>query len=426
MGRSIRSTIREIHHRARAAALSASLLLAACGGGGGSGEGGGNGGGGGNLPRIALEPAFGGINFASPVKLVQHPRDDDRWYVVEQGGKIWTFLASNPAATKKLALDIVASPGIDVGGSGEQGLLGLAFDPDFGAGGAGGELYVTYTDATAGDSMLARYQSPDDDGPFTPTADPIVLAIPHPMPNHNAGDILFGKDDLLYYGTGDGGGGDDPDDNGQDTSALLGKILRLDVLGAPASGEKYAVPTTNVFSAAGRPFCDAAGVGPTGQPCPEIFAWGFRNPWRMHFDPETDLLWVGDVGQSAREEIDLVRGGRNYGWDCREGDIPHPTAFPCAGLVFEPPEAVHGRSEAQAITGGAVYRGSAIPGLVKFYVYGDFVEGNFFAFDIDDTAPPTKLDLPKKSVTAFGQGRDGEIYAVTFDSPSIYKIVPAP
>ena len=422
MQHSIGSQLRTASRRARAAALSASVFLAwACGGGG---SGGGDGGGGGNPPPTTkLDPAFGGLNFTMPVKLVQHPSDSDRWYVVEQGGKIWTFLASNPAATKTLAVDLVASPGINLVGSGEQGLLGLAFDPDFGP---GGELYLTYTDETANASILARYQSADDDGPFTPTADPIVLAIPHPADNHNAGDILFGEDDFLYYSTGDGGGGDDPDDNGQNTSALLGKILRLDVLGTPASGEKYAVPTTNVFFAAGRPFCDAAGVGPTGQPCPEIFAWGFRNPWRMHFDPETDLLWVGDVGQSAREEIDLVRSGRNYGWDCREGDLPHSTAFNCAGLVFEPPEAVHDRTDAQAITGGAVYRGTAIPSLVGFYVYGDFVTQRFFAFHIDDTAPPTRLDLDPKNVSAFGQGRDGEIYVVTYDSPSIYKIVPAP
>jgi glucose/arabinose dehydrogenase len=396
----------------RAVCLAALAVLVAC-------EGGGSGGGSSGPPELELEPAFGGLTFASPVKLVQHPDVDDRWYVVEQGGKIWTFLASNPAGTLTLTLDLVADQDINLGG-GEQGLLGLAFDPDFGD---SGELYIAYTDEEADDSILARYQSPDDDGPFTPTAAPIVLAIPHPASNHNGGDIAFGPDDYLYYSMGDGGGSDDPDDNGQDTTALLGKILRIDVLGAPASGEAYAVPRGNVFYQAGRPFCDAAGVGPTALPCPEIFAWGFRNPWRMHFDPETDELWVGDVGQSRRDEIDRVLSGRNYGWDCREGDLPHDTAFNCAGIVFEPPRAAHDPDDARAIAGGAVYRGRAVPDLEGFYVYGDYITRRFFAFHVDDDAPPTRLALDPKRVSAFGQGRDGEIYVVTFDSPSLYRIV---
>jgi glucose/arabinose dehydrogenase len=410
------------NRRARATALSASICLAFACGGGGSGGGEGGGGGGDPPPTTRLDPAFGGQNFSMPVKLVQHPSDSDRWYVVEQGGKVWTFLASNPVATKTLALDIVASQGINLGAPfGEQGLLGLAFDPDFGP---GGELYLTYTDETANASILARYQSPDDDGPFTPTADPIVLSIPHAAPNHNGGDIEFGKDRFLYYSMGDGADGT----NGQRTSALLGKVMRLDVLGTPAAGEKYAVPNANPFQTAGRPFCDSGQSPATpAQPCPEIFAYGFRNPWRMNFDPETDQLWIGDVGESRREEIDIVLSGRNYGWNCVEGDLLGPNmSASCNGLVFEPPEAVHDRTDANAITGGAVYRGSAIPALVGFYVYGDFVTRRFFAFHIDDTAPATRLDLDPKHVSAFGQGRDGEIYVVTFDSPSIYKIVPSP
>ena len=393
----------------------ACAALAACGGGGGGTS---------DAPNLILEAAFASIQFANPVKLVQHPEVDDRWYVVEQGGKIWTFLASNPGATKIEVLD-VADHGVELGTGEEQGLLGLAFDPDFGP---GGELYITYTDDEAGASILARYESEDDDGPFTPTEDPIVLAIPHPNDNHNGGDILFGPDELLYYSMGDGGGSDDPADNGQDTSALLGKILRLDVLAAPAAGEAYAVPVTNPFFEADRPFCDAAGVSPAvpAEPCPEIYAYGFRNPWRMNFDPETDELWVGDVGQSQREEIDLVLSGRNYGWDCREGNLGHNTLVDCTGLVFEEPRAAHSSSQARAITGGAVYRGTLVPDLFGFYVYGDFEEGNFWAFDVDTSELPDGLDLPAKNVSAFGQGRDGEIYIVTFDTPSIYRLAEVP
>jgi hypothetical protein len=167
------------------------------------------------------------------------------------------------------------------------------------------------------------------------------------------------------------------------------------------------------------------GGGFTGPECPEIFAYGFRNPWRMNFDPATGKLYVGDVGQSAQEEIDIVTSGGNYGWDCLEGELPHTTAASCSGVTFVPPEVVHGRSEAFAITGGAVYRGSAIPALQGFYVYGDFGTGFFFAFDADvPNAPSQRLtSLPETSVSAFGQGRDGEVYVVSFDSPSLQRIV---
>jgi glucose/arabinose dehydrogenase len=388
--------------------------LAACGGGGGGTT---------KAPKLVLETAFGGIQFAAPVKLVQHPEVDDRWYVAEQGGKIWTFLASNPAGTKTMVLDVVADDSVVLGSGDEQGLLGLALDPDFGN---GGELYIVYTDNAAADVVLARYESDDDDGPFERTEDAIVLAIPHPNDNHNGGDINFGPDDFLYYSMGDGGSSDDPDDNGQDTGALLGKILRLDVRGTPAPGEAYDVPVTNPFQTSGRPFCDANGVSPAAQPCPEVYAYGLRNPWRMNFDPETEELWVGDVGQSQREEIDLVLIGRNYGWDCREGDLDHATAFDCTGLVFEAPRAAHSRTLAKAITGGAVYRGTLVPDLFGFYVYGDFNEQNFFAFDVDTAAVPEQLDVEKKHVSAFGQGRDGEVYVVTYDAPSIYRFALPP
>jgi glucose/arabinose dehydrogenase len=394
--------------------LTLGLALFACSSGGG-GSGGGDSG---DPPdNLALEPAFGGLAFVQPVKLVQHPTDANRWYVVEKGGKIFTFLASNPAGTLELALDLVAARGINLG-SGEQGLLGLAFDPDFNN---GGELYIAYTDNGLHQEILARYTSADVDGPFVPASQSIVLAIPHPESFHNGGDIMFGADDFLYYSLGDGG----DSFNGQREMALLGKVLRIDVLGPPASGEKYAIPNSNPFQTVpSRPFCDS-GVSPADpmQPCPEVYAFGFRNPWRMHFDPETDQLWLGDVGEERREEIDLVVSGGNYGWPCVEGDLDGPAS--CVAFNNIPPEAVHDRDDAHAITGGAVYRGSAIPGLQGFYVYGDFITGKFFAFHIDDmVSAPTRLgSLANKSVAAFGQGRDGEIYVVTFDTPSIYKIV---
>ncbi len=165
------------------------------------------------------------------------------------------------------------------------------------------------------------------------------------------------------------------------------------------------------------------GGGGTGNECPEIFASGFRNPWRMNFDPLNGRLYVGDVGQGAQEEIDLVTRGANYGWDCFEGELTHPTTADCSA-TFTAPEVVHGRSDAIAIAGGAVYRGTAIPFLNGFYVYGDTFTEKFFTFDTaSSSAPSQQITSLNASVVAFGQGRDGEIYAVTFGSPSIRKIV---
>jgi glucose/arabinose dehydrogenase len=186
-------------------------------------------------------------------------------------------------------------------------------------------------------------------------------------------------------------------------------------------GKTYAIPATNPFAA--NPQCDA---GPGTSPCPEFFALGLRNPWRMNFDPATGRLYAGDVGEGTQEEIDLIVVGGNYGWDCFEGTAPFQNVAACDSETFVAPEAVHARSDAQAITGGAVYRGSSISGLTGFYVYGDFVTELFFAFDtaIPD-APVQRLTLPATAVTAFGQGRDGEIYVVGFGSPSIQRLAPA-
>ena len=393
--------------------LGALLGLAACSGGGG--------GGGGPLPAPALDfdPAFGSRAFSNPVKLVQHPTDDNRWYVVEQGGLVKTFLATNSTAATTAA-DVDAL--VNLGTHNEQGLLGMAFDPNFDS---SGEVYFVYTDEDTDEVVLERWESSDDGLTFTPVE--IVLAIPHPQGNHNGGDIMFGVDGFLYYSMGDGGGADDPNDNGQETGTLLGKILRIDVNSAPPVGEAYAIPGSNPFAA--QPHCDALvdDATPSATPCPEIFAWGFRNPWRMNFDPFNAKLYAGDVGQAQQEEIDVVVANGNYGWDCLEGESNHSalSTATCNFASMVPPEVVHGRSEAQAITGGAVYRGASIPGLVGFYVYGDFQTGRFFAFDTGTPdAPAQALAVPVTPVSSFAQGRDGELYVVSFGTPSIQKIVP--
>jgi glucose/arabinose dehydrogenase len=383
--------------------LSLMLLLGACGGS--------DGGGGGNPPPpppavVRFAPAFGSEAFALPVKLIQHPTNADRWYLVEQRGKVFTLLASNPAGTRALAVDVEAI--FDLAGGGEQGLLGMAFSPSFAT---NGEVFLSYTESSATnfDSVVARFSSADGGLTFAPVAgNPDVIRFDGEQDNHNGGDIAFGPDGFLYYAMGDGGGAGDPDpEDGQNLSTLLGKILRLDVSLAP-----YANPPDNPF------------VGSGGRD--EIWAYGLRNPWRMSFDQQTGELWLGDVGQSSLEEIDRIVKGGNYGWDCREGDQsfdPDPNCTP----PFVEPEVVHDRSEAQAITGGYVYRGGALPSLANTYVYGDFVTGRVFAYRflanprrVDELSPP-----PGLGISSFAQARDGEIYLLDYGAaPSIYLLAP--
>jgi glucose/arabinose dehydrogenase len=353
------------------------------------------------------------------VKLVQHPTDDDRWYVVEQTGQVRTFLTGNPAG-HTLAVDVAAS-GINLSPDDEQGLLGLAFDPDFD--GMGGEVYLTYTDEDTEESILARYVSANG-VTFVADVSPIVLAIPHPANNHNGGDIVFGTDDMLYYSMGDGGGAGDPDGNGQNTMTLLGSVMRLDVRATPPMGRTYAIPAGNPF-AANNEFCDD---GSGTEPCSEIWAYGLRNPWRMAFDPMNGQLWLGDVGQGAREEVDRIISGGNYGWDCFEGDVPFQNAGNCLLVPdFVEPEAVYDSGPGtRAVTGGVVYRGSAISGLAGHYLYADYFGGEIWALDTTSNEDPVLLLDSNLAIAAFGQGRDGEVYVVTHDSPSIYRLVPEP
>ena len=385
-------------------ALALAAAVHGCGGGG-------DGGGGGAPPppppaTVQFVAAFGGEAFSLPVKLIQHPSDADRWYVVEQRGRVFTLLASSPAASRALAVDVEAVRDLATGN--EEGLLGLAFSPSFASDGV---VYLSYTELTPGgsDSVVARFVSGDGGLSFAPApGNADVIRFDSQESNHNGGDLAFGPDGFLYVATGDGGGAGDPDpEDGQNLATLLGKILRIDVSATP-----YAIPLDN-------PFAGTANRG-------EIWAYGLRNPWRMSFDPQTGELWLGDVGQATEEEIDRIVKGGNYGWDCREGEQsfdPDPNCTP----PFVEPEVVHGRSEARSITGGYVYRGSALPSLANTYVYGDFVTGRVFAYRfqaspprVDELTPPAGLN-----VSSFGQGRDGEIYLLDHGgSPSIYRLAP--
>ncbi|HSN70080.1 MAG TPA: PQQ-dependent sugar dehydrogenase, partial [Steroidobacteraceae bacterium] len=235
--------------------------------------------------------------------------------------------------------------------------------------------------------------------------------IAQPETNHNGGGIAFGPDGRLYVAIGDGGGANDPHGeigNGQRTTTLLGKVLRLDVDATPGD---YGIPADNPF--AGNSRCDADGTGLDD--CPEIFAWGFRNPWRFSFDRSTGELWVGDVGQGALEEIDRVQRGGNYGWRCFEGT--RATGLACGDATgFLPPVAEYGRDIGRSVTGGFVYRGNAIPGLTGRYVFGDFVSGRLghIAADVEPTLTVTGGDQTGLSIASFAEDVNGELYLVDY------------
>jgi glucose/arabinose dehydrogenase len=357
------------------------------------------------------------VVFANPTGLVQH---DGKLYVLQQG-------SSGPkgAEVRLLSADAqTASTVIDVSSrivpGGEAGLLGLAFHPHFAD---NHYVYLYYLSPhpqqppPAGvvfQSVVARYESPDNGLTFDLATEKRILVVDQPFTNHNGGTLAFGNDGYLYFGFGDGGSGGDPFHAAQDKDKLLGKIIRIDVDG----GDPYAIPPTNPFAAGGGK--------------PEIYALGFRNPFRFSFDAPTGDLWVGDVGQSTREEIDKVVLGGNYGWNVREGKgcYDPPTGCATAGLLD--PVVDHPRSEAIAITGGVVYRGKALPELSGQYVYGDNGVGSFFAFDPKLPSPvPTRLGLgllppPAVHPSQFALDAQGEVVFVDYGGGGVYRITPPP
>jgi glucose/arabinose dehydrogenase len=239
---------------------------------------------------------------------------------------------------------------------------------------------------------------------IAPSSERELLSFAQPFPNHNGGDLHFGPDDYLYIAAGDGGGANDTFGNGQKLSTLLGKILRIDVNGAP-----YAVPVDNPF------------VG-VEDAMPEIYAYGLRNPWRFSFDSATGALWAADVGQNAWEEVNVITAGGNYGWNQVEGFECFKDEG-CDLNAYIPPVHVYGHDEGISITGGFVYRGSAIPELYGKYVYADYGFGTIWALDAE-THKNMGLQATEINPSAFAQGPDGELYILDHTSGTVFKIVP--
>jgi glucose/arabinose dehydrogenase len=358
---------------------------------------------------ITLTPVTGLTGLTNPILATNAGDNSDRLFVVEQSGRI---LVREPNGTVSVFLDISAAASNPahrrVQAGGEQGLLGLAFHPDFENNGL---FYVHHTRAgLINTNDVVEYRvSATDPNVANPASERLLLRMPQPFGNHNGGSIAFGPNDgLLYIGKGDGGGGDDPNNNAQNFNTLLGKILRIDVDRDDFPGDatrNYGIPPDNVY--VGNPGLD------------EIFSIGFRNPYRFSFDRDTGLLYVGDVGQDTREEIDTVTGGTNYGWRPFEGSIANPsggsTQFPgevaaLRNIAINPITDLP-RSLAQSITGGYVYRGTAGSLPVGSYLFGDFITGMIFLYQ--DGVRTTLLDT-SHNISSFGEDEDGELYVVAY------------
>lgn len=346
---------------------------------------------------LAVEQAFGGLSFNQPVALLQAPGDDAHFYVVEQGGRVWVF--DSAGAARSLYLDIRER----VESGGEKGLLGMAFDPKFAT---NGRVYLSYTGRGAGDqltSYVSRFVVPA--GASTPDAasEQVVISVAQPYQNHNGGQIAFGPDGLLYIGWGDGGSAGDPQGNGQNTATLLGKILRIEVTDAG-----YAIPADN-------PYAQGGGRG-------EIYAYGLRNPWRWSFDRVDGTLWVGDVGQNKWEEIDIIQKGGNYGWNVREGaHCYNATSCRSEGLID--PVAEYARTEGISVTGGYVYRGTAIPGLQGTYVYGDFGSGRVWGLRRTGEGYASEVLLDTGlAIASFAESNQGELYVLDYGGGKVHHL----
>ncbi len=353
-----------------------------------------------NQTQKIIFERFTNHTFTMPVGLFQAPNSDDRWYVIELAGKVKMF--DQKSEEKKTVIDISAQ----VKSGGEQGLLGMAFHPEFPT---TPYIYLSYINLD-GNSVIARFTSSDEGLTFDINTKKTILTVTQPYENHNGGNIAFGADGYLYIGFGDGGSAFDPHNNAQNKKTLLGAMLRIDV----DNNDPYAIPDDNPFST--NPLA-VNGVCQSAE-CPEIFAWGLRNPWRWSFDKQYNRLWAGDVGQDSWEEVDIVEKGKNYGWNCKEG--MHNTDIECDNLDFTDPILEYDHNQGFAITGGYVYRGQQNNGLKGVYLYADYVTGLVWGyFQNGDIKLLADTDY---SISSFGEGNDGELYIVDLASGNLYKI----
>ena len=326
-------------------------------------------------------------------------------FVVEQTGRIRIVREGQ----------LVERPFLDISGmvraGGEQGLLGLAFLPS----GEDGRFFVYYTD-DGGQQVVASYDTnPDDRDVAAPGSATIWLRMDDRFGNHNGGSLVFGADGYLYIGTGDGGGAGDPLDSGRHLDTLLAKVLRIDVSGQPADGDPaYRIPADN-------PFVSTDGARP------EIWHTGLRNPWRIRFDRATGDLWIADVGQGDREEIDVSRagvGGLDFGWNVMEGSTCFRSSGACATPELTLPVAEYDHDLGCSVSGGAVYRGPSHPALQGWYVFSDYCTGEFWAIDAsrERTEEPAIVAETDLNISAIAEDAAGELYATDLSGGQLLRI----
>ncbi len=358
-----------------------------------------------SVPALSLVQVAQGLD--APLYVTAPPGDTQRIFIVEQSGRIRILRNGTLLPTPFLDLSGRISSG------GERGLLGLAFHPQY----AANRRFVVYYTNPSGDTRVSVFQASSNPDLADAASEQVILAVTQPFANHNGGIVVFGPDGKLYIGLGDGGSGGDPQGNGQNRNVLLGKILRLDVNG---SGQA-SVPADNPFA------------GQSGRR-PEIWSYGLRNPWRFSFDRTLGDLYIGDVGQSAREEIDVsteaaqLGRGLNYGWNTMEGTACYSPSTGCVRTGLTLPVLDYDHGAGCSVTGGYVYRGAAIPPLRGTYFYGDYCQGWVRSFRLSGTGVTLPTDWaslrPGGQITSFGEDGQGEIYIV-IQSGKVLRIVAA-
>ncbi len=349
-----------------------------------------------SVPRLRAEPVLAGVTLDRPVEVAAYP--DGRILVAEQGGAVWL---ADDEGERALLLDLAAVVDDERG----EGLLSVALDPGYRA---NGHVWAFYFADEPMRADLVRYTV--EGGVADPASALTVLSLAQPGYNQNGGAIRFAADGTLLLSLGDGSASTDPFEQGQDTTTLLATVVRLDV-SAATEDEPYRVPRDN-------PFVDAGGVRP------EIYAYGFRNPFRMDIDPATGAVWLGDVGVSSVEEVNRVESGGNYGWSVVEGDRCLD-AGDCDRTGFTPPVATYTHTEDTcAVIGGVVYRGEAIEALDGHYLYADMCSGTLFALNTerDDPVPVLVAEFEGIPVT-FGRDADGEVLVADYAGGGIYRLV---
>jgi len=351
--------------------------------------------------------AFPNLSFQDPVGIYHSGDNTNRIFVLEQEGRIKVFDNNSNVTSSTIFLDIRSIVDQD-GGYTEEGLLGLAFHPNYDE---NGYFFVNYTEHNPRRNVIARY-SVSDNNPNQADEESsfIILEVNQPYTNHNGGQLSFGPDGYLYIIFGDGGSSGDPLGHGQNLSTLLGSLIRIDI-NNPSNGLNYGIPSDNPFiiPLAARD---------------EIYAYGLRNMWRFSWDFETGLLWGADVGQNAYEEIDIIYSGLNYGWNTMEGNHCYPIGSNCDSSGLEPPiwEYELYVDGVCSITGGYVYRGNDLYNLIGKYIYGDWCTGDIWALTYFDNGEVENEHLLNTgiNITTFGLDELNEL--LFCGNESLYKI----